>query len=99
MAQYTICDSYDFTDGLLEKSINEAVRLYDRSIVENGADPDSAIVDAVSTSIEDTFMGYVDMLSAVLTYDRAPEAFALVYDDLFAEIEENVRERVGGNTD
>lgn len=89
MAKFTVETQADFTDGILDDTIVEALDLYHERL-EDGGDPDD---------INDKFIYWYDMASAVIEYGKVEDAFQMVYEDLFSDVVDGVRERADENAD
>lgn len=98
MAKFTVETLDDFTDGILDDTIVDALDMY-RERLEDGGDPDDIMYDAVADAIDAKFIYWQDMASAVIEYGKISDAFQMVYEDLFADVMNGVTERADENAD
>lgn len=98
MAKFTVETMDDFTDGILDDTIVDALDMY-RERLEDGGDPDDIMYDAVADAIDAKFIYWQDMASAVIEYGKISDAFQMVYEDLFADVMNGVTERADENAD
>lgn len=98
MAKFTVETQDDFVDGILDDTIVAALDMYHERL-EDGGDPDDIMYDAVADAIDDKFIYWYDMASAVIEYGKIDEAFQMVYEDLFADVMNGVTERAGSDAE